>query len=45
MANHLYRGFVPKALIKEWGKVFKNKLESVVQHTCRLFCRFIEREV
>jgi ribonuclease HI len=44
MAYHLYRGLVPKALTKEWGKVFKNMPESVVQHTCRLFCRFVERE-
>jgi len=41
---HLFRGLVPTALTKEWGKVFKEIPEKITQHVSRLFCRYIEKE-
>jgi hypothetical protein len=36
---HILRGLVPKALITEWAKVFKEMPKSFVEHVSRLFCR------
>ena len=41
---HLFQGFVPKALTTKWSPVFQDPPKSIVQHVCRLFCRFVEKE-
>ncbi|KAG0207882.1 hypothetical protein BGX33_006547 [Mortierella sp. NVP41] len=41
---HIFRGLVPKALTAQWSTVFEDPSKSIVEHVCRHFCRFIEKE-
>ena len=35
---------MPKALTTQWSSVFQDPPKSIVQHVCRLFSRFVEKE-